>query len=416
MTSPNSRIANEKQPSVLVIGFNVRPLARSAKLAGYRVLAVDYWGDLDLLQWADHHIAVLQQQVEQRPDRPVVPTAQALVRGAQQLLSEHHPTQHILVGGGFDDNPDCWQTLTALGNLAGNTVEILQQARNRDYTATLAKKYGAVTPSTVSFSNAETLRHAINQLGLPVVVKPERGSGGFHTQVLRTEEEVNQYVSRHRFNPEEPMIVQELVKGTDVSVSILGTGKAIYTVSINEQLIGLPQLGRGRTKAYCGNVVPLKADPDLHTLLVKVSEEMGTSLGLIGSNGFDFVVDSAGTPYFMEINPRFQATIEAVELTTGINLVQCHLDACSGQLPSKRIVHKGNCARVIVYARFPCIIPDLRELPGVVDIPFPGSHAERGDPVCTVNHIAPTHKEALEGAWQTINIIYQMLRPIKTDS
>ncbi|MFX1561684.1 MAG: ATP-grasp domain-containing protein [Promethearchaeota archaeon] len=413
MTSPNSHIANGKRPSVLVIGFNVRPLARSAKLAGYRVLAVDYWGDVDLPQWADQHIAVLQQDVEQRPDRPQVPTAQVLVKEAQQILSEHPPIEHILVGGGFDDNPDCWNALITLGKLAGNTTEILQHARNRNQIATLAEKCGASIPDTYSFSNMETFRQAINRLDLPVVVKPKRGSGGFHTRLIQTEDEVEQYLRQHRFEPEDSMIVQELIKGTDASVSILGTGKEAYTVSINEQLIGLPQLGKGRTKAYCGNIVPLKSDSKTRRILARISEKMATSLGLIGSNGFDFVVDSEGTPFFMEVNPRFQATIEAIEFTTGINLVQCHLDACSGRLPSKRISYKGCCTRVIVYARFPCSIPDLRELPGVVDIPVPGSHAERGDPICTVNHVASTRKEAFAGAWQTVNIIYQMLSPLK---
>ncbi|MFW9831702.1 MAG: hypothetical protein ACFFD8_08005, partial [Candidatus Thorarchaeota archaeon] len=72
--------------SILVVGFNVRPLARSAKKAGYRVLAVDFWGDHDLSQWTDEQIAILDQQPNQRPDRPKLPTADALLMGVQQIL------------------------------------------------------------------------------------------------------------------------------------------------------------------------------------------------------------------------------------------------------------------------------------------------------------------------------------------
>ena len=46
----------------LVIAFNSRPIATSAKKAGYNVLAVDFFGDLDLQAVADHVFSVLWQR------------------------------------------------------------------------------------------------------------------------------------------------------------------------------------------------------------------------------------------------------------------------------------------------------------------------------------------------------------------
>ena len=57
-------------------------------------------------------------------------------------------------------------------------------------------------------------------------------------------------------------------------------------------------------------------------------------------------------------------------------------------------------------------IPNLSSIPGVVDIPVPNSHAERGDPICTVNHIGPNRTETLENAWAIVNTIYSQLIPI----
>ena len=37
-----------QQKSVLLVGFNTRPLAYSLNKAGYEVYAVDFFGDLDL--------------------------------------------------------------------------------------------------------------------------------------------------------------------------------------------------------------------------------------------------------------------------------------------------------------------------------------------------------------------------------
>ena len=243
-------------------------------------------------------------------------------------------------------------------------------------------------------------------------MKPKFGSGGFHTRVFESETDLDNYADRHKFSVTDPILVQTLIAGTDASVSILGNGQESVTVSVNEQLIGLPELGKGRTKAYCGNIIPLETSPETKAQLAKVSEDISCHLGLLGSNGFDFVVDSSDTVYFMEINPRIQATIEAIELVSNVNVVSQHLQACQGHLPKDAPKIRAFCARVIVYAQTDCEIPNLSNIPGIVDIPMPGSVASRGDPVCTVNHIAATRKTALDGAWDIVKTIYNNLRPI----
>jgi predicted ATP-grasp superfamily ATP-dependent carboligase len=398
--------------TVIVVGFNVRPLARSAKKAGYRVFAVDFWGDLDLSEWADEHIAILNQQPDERPDRPSIPTAEILVVGTQQLLEQHGPIDYILAGGGFDDHPNAWEKLAKLGRLVGNSTENIRRARNRQLTQKIAIESGAAIPHSYEASERKKFRWAVNQLDLPILVKPKYGSGGFHSRILGTEKDVDRYSMHHHFSPESPVLIQELIHGTDASVSLLCSGDASIAVSINEQLIGLAELGKGRTKAYCGNIVPLKAPKKQIKKLVTIAESMGTSLELVGSNGIDFVIDSKGPAFFMEINPRFQATIEALELVSNLNVVTQHIDAWKGTLLAKRPILRGYCTRLIVYAKRTCKIPNLSNIPGIVDIPMPGSVAERGDPICTVNHVADSRDKALAGAWDITKTIYQQIMPI----
>ena len=400
--------------SVLVVGFNVRPLARSAKKSGYRVLAVDFWGDLDLPEWADEHIAILHQQPDQRPDRPLMPTAESLVHGAQQILDEHGPVEYIIASGGFDDHPELWNRLGSLGTLTGNNSEVIQKARNRSFTYEIATRSGAATPKSFEALDRKQFEWATNQLNLPILVKPKFGSGGFHSRVLRTEDALHRYMARHSFTHREPVLVQELIQGTDASVSLLGTGKTSVTISVNEQLIGLPELGKGRTKAYCGNIIPLQNTSETVDQVSATSEEICTQLNLVGSNGIDYVIDEQGTPYFMEINPRIQATIEALELVSNYNVARLHIDAWKGKLPQDRPPLQAYCTRIIVYAKTTCQIPNLSNIPGVVDIPFPGSHANRGDPICTVNHVAATREESLQGAWHIVNSIYSHLTLVST--
>jgi predicted ATP-grasp superfamily ATP-dependent carboligase len=158
--------------------------------------------------------------------------------------------------------------------------------------------------------------------------------------------------------------------------------------------------------------VPLDAPSDIINRLASTSEGIGRQLELVGSNGFDYVVDEEGVPFFMEINPRIQATIEDLEFVNSFNVVNLHIEAWNGNLPERISPFKGYCARIIVYAKSLVEIPNLSNIPGVVDIPMPGSHAERGDPVCTVNHVASTEAKALKGAWEIVNTIYSLLSPL----
>lgn len=402
--------------AILVVGFNVRPLARSAKKAGYHVLAVDFWGDIDLALWADEYIAVLDQQPQERPDRPVIPTAEALVMGLQQLLKDYGPVDYIVTSGGFDDHFESWKQLEKLGNLAGNSLDGMKHARDLHLTREVALRYGAEVPTTLEVTNRKQFESAANNMDLPFLVKPLRGSGGFHSRVIRSEPEIERYKTHHHFSKDVPMLVQELIHGIDASVSLLSTGKHAMCLSVNEQLIGLHELGKQRTKAYCGNIVPLQASEETLSYLELVSKGICEHLSLKGSNGIDYVIDESGTPYFMEINPRIQATIEAIELVTSINIVKLHIEATNDSLPQSIPRSRAVCARVIVYARESSTIPDLRNIPGVVDIPMPGSISNRGDPVCTVNHIAATRQEAFSGAWEIVKIIYSHLRPAPSKS
>ncbi len=402
---------SKDQNKVLVVGFNVRPLARSAKRAGFQVYAVDYWGDLDLPKWTDRFVAVLEQRTDYRPNRPLISTVQTLLAGVHQIIEEYGPMDYILVSGGFDDHPLEWKELSQLAYLAGNSSKVMKRARNRTLTTQLALKHGAANPKGDQISTTKEFHRTLNRLELPIVVKPLRGSGGFGSRILNSQRDIDHFLAVHKFNDVNPLLMQELIDGIDASVSVLSSEKDAMAVSLNEQLIGLPELGKGRTKAYCGNIVPLSIQKKQGLQIAQISENMALDLGLIGSNGFDFVLDKEMTPYFMEVNPRFQATIEAFELTTRQNLVQLHLQACQGVLPKKNIRHHKTCVRIIVYARQRCHIPDLQNFPGVVDISHPGSYADRGDPICTINHLGKNRTQALSGAWKVVYEIYQQLHP-----
>ncbi len=61
----------------------------------------------------------------------------------------------------------------------------------------------------------------------------------------------------------------------------------------------------------------------------KLAEELVLDFKLLGSNGVDFLVTETG-PIVLEINPRFQGSLDTVEKAMNINLFEAHVRCFKG--------------------------------------------------------------------------------------
>jgi len=195
------------------------------------------------------------------------------------------------------------------------------------------------------------------------------------------------------------------------SVSVIADGKEAVAISANEQLIGTDWLG-GNGFCYCGNISPLDIAPDDPALaeMRKVAEEIAVGLGLVGSNGIDFILTDSG-PAVLEVNPRFQGSLDAVELSTGMNLFLAHLQSFDGRLP-ERPKPRGFGGRGVLFAKDDLKIgADLRSVSRwITDVPRPGSFAKRGDPVTSVISFGENRKRAVDLLLSRSSAIYRACR------
>ena len=157
------------------------------------------------------------------------------------------------------------------------------------------------------------------------MVKPRAGSGGWRNAVLKNDSEWLQWKTEFG---DPPAIWQEVVDGIPASVCCVCNGTDARAIAVNEQIL------RGEKEAaygFSGSVTPF-----IHPCsgeMIRYAEMVAASSGCIGTIGVDFVVGRR-QPYVIEINPRFQGTIDTVEMATGINLFSLHVAACEGRLPA----------------------------------------------------------------------------------
>jgi predicted ATP-grasp superfamily ATP-dependent carboligase len=215
----------------------------------------------------------------------------------------------------------------------------------------------------------------------PVMVKPRRGAGGWRNAVVRNAGGLAAWETRY---PGIPYICQEVIEGI------------------------LQEEGESRF-GFCGSVTPL--DHPLRDSMVTVAERIAAASGCIGTIGIDFVLDSKSASA-IEVNPRFQGTIDTVEMANGCNLFQYHVDACRGKLPHGTVSPRQVAVRRILFAdRDLTITSDLKRLaPCVADIPWPGTSFETGQALISVFGWGPTREAAFSLLDKHISTVRQYIR------
>ena len=395
----------QKDKKIGIIGFNARPLACSSSRAGANVYVSDYWGDDDLDACATNTVSVLdpkpglrQREIHERP---------AYIHLVENFLTTFlkEELNHIFVGSGFDDHTDSLMPIESQWKIAGNSTMAMKRARDWKLITKLSDDVGFLVPQRKFANSHETVAEICREFEFPCVVRGLGSGGGSGIALAREEKDIPKAFRKASIKRRTSLvIVQEYIPGVDVSSSVLGTGKEASTLSVQGQLIGMPSSGRYSDFVYCGNYIPVGLSSETHKRIREGSEYMINKLQLKGSNGLDFVVDSKDNIWFMEINPRFQGTLEMLEVAGDISISDLHLRAVSGELPMERPSFRP-AVKLVVFARKRGKVPDLKKYTSTVDRSPRGVIVEAGDPVCTIIETGETVKACYSTAKDTAESI-----------
>ena len=397
--------------NVLAIGIDVVSLATSTRKAGYQVYAADYFGDQDLKRVCHESRSIIKQ----RPSGNCGQLSsdfnpEALLQLARELLKKNE-IDAALLSSGLDDSLDVLFELNDLIPILGNHPNVIKKTRDKMKFFQELKRLGIPHPETVIAEDYEEARKKSKDTGYPVLVKPSRGFGGAGIRKAQNHKELKQaFQDASLFD--EKVLIQKHISGTPASASLISSTNRAITLTLNEQLLGVNEVSQEEPFGYCGNVVPLVATRAVTDKCKDIAERIAMHFGLVGSNGVDLVISKEGIPYVVEVNPRFQGTLECVQRVLGINIVEAHVKAClEGILPT--IVKKPQvfCVRLILFAPQRSIIPDLTTFKEVRDIPLPRVIVEKGEPVCSIVVEAADRNSSLRKARIIAELIRKSLQP-----
>jgi uncharacterized protein len=191
--------------------------------------------------------------------------------------------------------------------------------------------------------------------------------------------------------------LQEFIEGEPCAAVYLGDGRQARLLGVTRQLIGEPWLHAGPFH-YCGSVDPVGLDAPLRSAFERLGAALAEGFRLRGLFGVDCVVRD-GTPYPVEVNPRYTASVEVLEHATGLALLALHRRAFDPAAPEPRarLAPPGVVGKAVYFApkalTFPAEGPwtealrrrgDVWELPAFADVPHPGTPIKAGRPVLTL--------------------------------
>jgi predicted ATP-grasp superfamily ATP-dependent carboligase len=351
---------------VVVAGVSTRAAAESAARAGYTVTAIDAFGDLD------QHNAV--NSVSLGRDF----SADAAARVAAGIEYDA-----IVYLANFENHPKAVRVLAAGGRLWGNSAEALGRARHPAIVGEALKQKGFLVPEVRMKPDLARADDA----GRRWLVKPLASGGGQRIHAWTPGETPR----RHSYR-------QEFFEGLPGSVLFAASSGRVVPLAVSRQLVGEPAFGAGGFQ-YCGNILTpagdgtaFSQDEKLASEAIRLAEAVATEFQLVGVNGIDFIARD-GVPYAIEINPRWCASMELIELAHGVSVFEVHAAACSRQvLPAfdLRVARRnmGAAGKAVVYARRHTTVGDTREWldrpEHVRDVPHPGEEIPSGHPICTV--------------------------------
>jgi len=193
----------------------------------------------------------------------------------------------------------------------GSRSEAARLAWDKPTAKTLAARAGLSTPTSITLP-----RDAFRELGAvgileqisdefagPLVVKPAQGGSSQGVTIVEDRERLPRaMVDAYTYG--DVALIEQRISGTEIAVSVLDAGDgpiALPAVEI-EPNGGIYSYEARYTAGETRFTTPARLEPAVYDRAVEAAVTAHAALGLRHLSRVDFIVDGAGTPWFLEAN------------------------------------------------------------------------------------------------------------------
>ena len=241
----------------------------------------------------------------------------------------------------------------------GPPAEAIRSMGDKAAAKALAAKAGVPVLEGFALADVDAgeVEQLATELGFPLLVKAAAGGGGKGMRAVREVAELEQALVAARREAEGAfgdgsLLLERLVTAPrHVEVQILADAQG-HTVHCFERDCSIQ---RRHQKVFEEAPSPA-VDPELRERLGAAAVDLARAVDYRGAGTVEFLLDSNGEFYFLEMNTRLQVEHPVTECITGLDLVRLQVEVAQGQpLPFEQadLAISGHAIEARLYAEDP---------------------------------------------------------------
>jgi carbamoyl-phosphate synthase large subunit len=287
--------------------------------------------------------------------------------------------------------------------ILGTTVDAIDLAEDRDRFQKLLHRLRLKQPDNGIAYSVEQARLVVQEVGLPVVVRPSYVLGGRAMEVIRDEGELDRYLFgtlsglvpghvRAKYPNDKTgqinmllgknaLLFDRYLQGAvEVDVDALSDGDEVFICGVMEHI---EEAGIHSGDSAC-SLPPRTLAADIVEQLKAQTSALALALGVVGLMNVQFAVKD-GVIYILEVNPRASRTVPYVAKTIGIPIAKIAARVMAGErlsifnLREPELTHVAVKEAVFPFARFPevdtVLGPEMKSTGEVMGIDRSFAHA-----------------------------------------
>ncbi len=326
---------------------------KTAQQMGIRTVAVYSDADANAL-----HVEMADEAIHigPAPSRESYLVMENIIAAAQQSGA-----QAIHPGYGFLSENAAFCQLCAAHNLVfiGPPVGAIEAMGSKSAAKTIMETAGVPLVPGYHGENQDAafLQQVADEMGYPVLLKAAAGGGGKGMRQVWAADEFTEALAAaqreamNAFNDDIMLVEKYLTQPRHVEIQVFCDqhGNAVYLAERDCSV-------QRRHQKVIEEAPAPGMTPELRQQMGEAAIAAAQAIGYAGAGTVEFLLDSDGAFYFMEMNTRLQVEHPVTEMITGQDLVEWQLRVAAGEtlpLAQEAISINGHAVEVRIYAEDP---------------------------------------------------------------